>query len=194
MARVRWRHGDRQRVPRLGWHVLRHTFASQLVMRGVPLKAVQELLGHASMEMTMRYSHLSPDVRRDAVRVLDGQTSQGTQLGTIRSRKQLKTRANWVEAPGIEPTRSERSRAALIRENSHSADRDRVPSPHPGSPFPSVSVGVGAQFGAQVRCGHDAPSAAPVGLDSVNTVRRAANREQAVRRTQRSRADDGFLS
>lgn len=52
------------------WHVLRHTFASQLTMRGVPLKAVQELLGHSTIEMTMRYSHLSPDVRRDAVEIL----------------------------------------------------------------------------------------------------------------------------
>jgi site-specific recombinase XerD len=34
--------------------VLRHTFASQLVMRGVPLKAIQELLGHATIDMTMR--------------------------------------------------------------------------------------------------------------------------------------------
>lgn len=55
----------------LGWHDLRHTFASHLVMRGVPMKAVQELLGHATMEMTMRYSHLSPNVKHDAVRALD---------------------------------------------------------------------------------------------------------------------------
>jgi site-specific recombinase XerD len=40
-------------------------------MRGVPLKAVQELLGHATIEMTMRYAHLSPDVRRSAVQMLD---------------------------------------------------------------------------------------------------------------------------
>ena len=40
-------------------------------MRGVSLKAVQELLGHATIEMTMRYAHLSPDVKRDAVRLLD---------------------------------------------------------------------------------------------------------------------------
>jgi len=55
----------------ISWHVLRHTFASQLVMRGAPLKAVQELLGHADITMTMRYSHLSSDVRRDAVLLLD---------------------------------------------------------------------------------------------------------------------------
>ena len=40
-------------------------------MRGVPLKAVQELMGHATMEMTMRYAHLSPHVPRDAVKLLD---------------------------------------------------------------------------------------------------------------------------
>jgi site-specific recombinase XerD len=41
-------------------------------MRGAPLKAVQELLGHATIEMTMRYAHLSPQVGRHAVQLLDG--------------------------------------------------------------------------------------------------------------------------
>jgi hypothetical protein len=38
---------------------LRQTFVSHLVMKGVGLKAVQELLGHADIKMTMRYAHLS---------------------------------------------------------------------------------------------------------------------------------------
>ncbi|MDP3181276.1 MAG: site-specific integrase [Desulfobaccales bacterium] len=53
------------------FHDLRHTFASHLVMNGVGLKAVQELLGHADLTMTMRYAHLSKGHLREAVAVLD---------------------------------------------------------------------------------------------------------------------------
>ena len=53
------------------FHDIRHTFASQLVMAGIDLTSVKELLGHKSLTMTMRYSHLSPGHKRKAVHVLD---------------------------------------------------------------------------------------------------------------------------
>jgi site-specific recombinase XerD len=43
-----------------GIHILRHTFCSHLAMRGAPVRAIQELAGHADLSTTMRYMHLSP--------------------------------------------------------------------------------------------------------------------------------------
>jgi len=40
-------------------------------MSGRSLQEVQELLGHATIDMTQRYAHLSPEAKRDAVRTLD---------------------------------------------------------------------------------------------------------------------------
>lgn len=54
-------------IPDYTWHCNRHTFASRLVMAGVPLRTVGELLGHRSPAMTWRYSHLAPSHRQDAV-------------------------------------------------------------------------------------------------------------------------------
>lgn len=62
----------------IGWHTLRHTFASHLAMRGATLKVIQELLGHATILMTMRYAHLAPEISRDAVRLLDGSARRGS--------------------------------------------------------------------------------------------------------------------
>lgn len=58
-------------LPPIRIHDMRHSFASQLVIAGVPLKAVQELLGHADIKMTMRYAHLAPEAKKDYVAVLD---------------------------------------------------------------------------------------------------------------------------
>ncbi|RJS14718.1 site-specific integrase [Corallococcus sp. H22C18031201] len=55
----------------ISWHDLRHTYGSHLAMRGVPLKVIQERMGHANIEMTMRYAHLSPETRESAVQQLD---------------------------------------------------------------------------------------------------------------------------
>ena len=53
------------------WHCLRHDFASQLAMKGVPLHVIQKLMCHASIDMTQRYAHLSPNSLDDAVRLLE---------------------------------------------------------------------------------------------------------------------------
>ena len=52
-------------------HVLRHSFASHLIMAGESMKAVQELLGHESIQTTMRYAHLAPSSLRNAIRSLE---------------------------------------------------------------------------------------------------------------------------
>jgi integrase len=63
------------------FHDLRHTFANQLLMKGGTLKDVQELLGHTTMTMTLRYVHLTQEHRRKDFNLLNGLT--GTENATV---------------------------------------------------------------------------------------------------------------
>lgn len=49
----------------IGFHGLRHTFASHFMMAGGNILTLQKLLGHSSVAVTMKYAHLAPDFMRD---------------------------------------------------------------------------------------------------------------------------------
>lgn len=66
---------------RITWHVLRHTFASHLAMKGVPLHIVQALLGHSTITMTMRYTHVAPSAMRSAIDALNPRRLINSDLG-----------------------------------------------------------------------------------------------------------------
>lgn len=65
----------------IGWHTLRHTFASHLAMRGVPLPAIKELMGHSAITTTMRYAHVAPSTLRSAIEMLNPRTMIDANLG-----------------------------------------------------------------------------------------------------------------
>ncbi len=72
-ARVRAATGVERRNDETGaFHNLRHTYASWLVIAGVDLYRVKELLGHPSIETTVRYAHLAPKVFKDEMERIFG--------------------------------------------------------------------------------------------------------------------------
>jgi integrase len=79
---------DEAKVLDYTWHCNRHTFASRLVMAGVDLRTVAELLGHRTLQMVMRYSHLAPEHQTSAVdRLVNFQGQKGHQNGHRRVRR-----------------------------------------------------------------------------------------------------------
>jgi len=67
------------------FHDLRHTFASHMIMRGASLKEVQEILGHKTMTMTLRYAHLSQEHKKKAVNLLNGLTSPASMSKNVKN-------------------------------------------------------------------------------------------------------------
>lgn len=80
-------------VEPIGWHILRHTFASQLVNRGATLQAVQVLLGHSTITMTQRYAHMVPETMRDTISLLEPKT--------LRFEREMSTRC--LPTPRVDP-------------------------------------------------------------------------------------------
>ena len=65
-------------IQRFHVHQTRHTFACQWIERNGSLAALQQVLGHASIEMTQRYARLSDEaVMREAARI--GEAGTGSQ-------------------------------------------------------------------------------------------------------------------
>jgi integrase len=78
-------------LPVIRVHDLRHTFASCLVMEGVPLYTVQKLMRHGSIAMTERYAHLASSHLHEAVdklcarnvRVLEGEVAKVLEMRKV---------------------------------------------------------------------------------------------------------------
>lgn len=70
---LRWLHlaCKKSMMRNIGWHVLRHTFASHLAQNGVSIVLIKDLLGHADIKTTMRYSHLTVQAVRGAIDTLE---------------------------------------------------------------------------------------------------------------------------
>jgi site-specific recombinase XerD len=68
---LKFNEGVTDRRQRVCFHTPRHTFASWLVEAGTDLYTVKELMGHGTLAMTERYSHLSENTCRAAVRKLE---------------------------------------------------------------------------------------------------------------------------
>ena len=62
---------ERARILNFKFHDLRHHFASQASMAGMDMNTLRELLGHKTLAMTQRYSHLSPNHKAQAIKLLD---------------------------------------------------------------------------------------------------------------------------
>jgi integrase len=85
------------------FHDLRHTCASWLVMAGRHLKEVQEILGHRTFAMTLRYAHLAPGQLRDAVAALPVLDRRKIEESTVESAQCTVSARRAVSSVGRAP-------------------------------------------------------------------------------------------
>ena len=141
--------------------ILRHTFCSHLVMRGAPMRAVQELVGHRDLTMTQRYSHLSPHALADAMRLLEDRETPAPDGENRGDGRNSAAQCEWLERvkwlggrdsnpeplpQNLEPnmnTNREPSTRKCERRGSYCAAGGlgaAGPAPRPSSTRPSASV------------------------------------------------------
>nr|WP_246378536.1 site-specific integrase [Halomonas fontilapidosi] len=84
-------------------HDQRHTLASWMVMSGTELIEVRDMLGHGTVKMTERYSHLHPDALREAVNGLkpaqNGHAGKLISLDAVREKVKSKENQGVTGAP-----------------------------------------------------------------------------------------------
>ncbi|MBN3033089.1 MAG: tyrosine-type recombinase/integrase [Candidatus Saganbacteria bacterium] len=66
---------------RCGFHTLRHTYASHLVNKGVPLLTIKDLLGHTDIKTTTIYAHLSNEHLQNAAKQIDYKLNTNADYG-----------------------------------------------------------------------------------------------------------------
>ena len=88
--------------PTRSLHILRHTFCTTLAVKGAPAKAIQDLAGHQSLTMTMRYMHMSPSSRETAIRLREeflGDILESRSDKALQFRRRDSNPDKWIQNP-----------------------------------------------------------------------------------------------